>query len=371
MRQKWASVLVSALVLAGNCSALAIEEAGLSKRAQSLHLLRRLTYGPTPGDIQRLEKQGFEKFIQDQLNPESLKLDPQLAESLAHNEALTLTPGQLFIKYGPPAVAMMKDQPLSGGSAAAGGGKNGEKKETQKLRQAYFRKVYMDVASARLERALYSPRQLQELMVEFWYDHFNISMDKGLDHLWAGSFEEKAIRPHSMGKFRDLLGATAHHAAMLFYLDNWQNSATATQAKNPKSKFKGLNENYARELMELHTLGVDGGYSQKDVVELARILTGLGLINRGSGAGFKRMQAGGKRAFMQGAEQAANNPEGSKFDAKRHDFGDKMLLGHTIKGSGEQEIEKALDILAKHPSTARRISYKLAQFFDICVTGSQ
>jgi uncharacterized protein (DUF1800 family) len=140
-----------------------------------------------------------------------------------------------------------------------------------------------------------------------------------------------------------LVKATCHHAAMLFYLDNWQNSAPGS--KGAKGKESGLNENYARELMELHTLGVDGGYTQKDVTELARILTGLGLAKtvRGNFVGDSKF--------------------GYYFDASRHDFGDKHFLGHTIHGSGEGEINEALNILLRHPSTARHISYQLAQYF--------
>jgi len=120
-----------------------------------------------------------------------------------------------------------------------------------------------------------SHRQLQEVMVDFWYNHFNVFAGKGLDHLWVGSYEEQAIRPYAMGRFRDLLRATARHPAMLFYLDNAQNGAPGS--RGPGGKEIGLNENFAREVMELHTLGVDGGYTQQDVITLARILTGWGL----------------------------------------------------------------------------------------------
>jgi uncharacterized protein (DUF1800 family) len=156
----------------------------------------------------------------------------------------------------------------------------------------------------------------------------------------VGTYEEQAIRPHVLGKFRSLLEATAKHPAMLFYLDNWQN--TAPDSPGARGRYKGLNENYARELMELHTLGINGGYTQQDVITLARILTGWG---------------------FPGGRQRANNGSGFYFDATRHDSSDKVFLGQTIKGSGMAEGEQALDILARHPATARHISYKLAQYF--------
>jgi uncharacterized protein (DUF1800 family) len=175
-------------------------------------------------------------------------------------------------------------------------------------------------------------------MVDFWFNHFNIFAYKGnLTRLWVGTYERDAIRPHALGNFRNLLGATAHHPAMLFYLDNWLN--TAPGSKGARGRFKGLNENYARELMELHSIGINGGYTQQDIITLARIFTGWGIQRRGGdGTGFK-------------------------FNPNRHDNSDKIFLGVRIKGGGIEEGEKALDILAKHPSTARFISYKLAQYF--------
>jgi uncharacterized protein (DUF1800 family) len=338
-----ASDSVSSAALAAN-----LTQEPDNERARAFHVLQRLTFGPAPGDIKKVQDIGVEQFIQQQLNPSNLQLEQGLQQSLSEKDALNLTPLELFIKYGRPAVK------LAGGAQAAGRGAKPsveQKKAIQKQVKENYQKLYMESASARFERALYSPRQLQELMADFWFNHFNISFDKGLDHLWVGSFEEQAIRPHVFGRFRDLLGATAHHAGMLFYLDNWQNSVAGNQAAKSKGRFKGLNENYARELMELHTLGVDGGYKQKDVVELARVLTGLGIVNR---------SAGTLRNLQQNSERS---PMGYVFDSKRHDFGPKVLLGHQIRASGEAEIEEALDLLAKHPSTAKHISFKLAQYF--------
>jgi uncharacterized protein (DUF1800 family) len=156
-----------------------------------------------------------------------------------------------------------------------------------------------------------------------------------------------------MGRFRELLGATAHHPAMLFYLDNWQNSAPRDEARN--ARFAGINENYARELMELHTLGVNGGYTQADVIALAHILTGWGLARREA---FRPPQ---RRRLTEAG--AVIDPGGFFFDPRRHDFSDKFLLGHRIAGAGIAEGERALDLLAAHPATAHHLSFKLAQYF--------
>jgi uncharacterized protein (DUF1800 family) len=183
-------------------------------------------------------------------------------------------------------------------------------------------------------------------MVDFWYNHFNVFSGKGLDVVLVGDYEEKAIRPYALGRFRDLLGATARHPAMLFYLDNWLSAAPGTTPAfafggNNAARATGLNENYARELMELHTLGVDGGYTQKDVTELARMLTGWTF---------------GPAEMMRGGAPF-------RFDERRHDTGDKQWLGRHVASRGQAEGEWALDVLASHPATARRIGTKLAQYF--------
>ncbi len=398
---------------------------------QLLHLLNRISFGPAPGDLEKLKSEGVEAYINEQLHPQSITL-PDKVKRLSQVSALQETPARLFLTYGRPALKAIAEKGQSD--------KQEDKKAVQKALHDNYFKLYEETSSARLGRAVESPAQLQEVMTDFWYNHFNISVEKNLDHLWVGSFEEQSIRPYALGKFRDLLGATAHHAAMMFYLDNWQNTAphsrtgeaaNAAPDKNKNAaKFKGINENYARELMELHTLGVDGGYTQKDVQELARVLTGLGLPP-GAGGGFGNNNKAQRLAMMQrqlsqrqfaGAQgravrglaggglagrnqlrggrrqdgqstsgagefhannamqndepkmmmQAQNGPLpatilndrfGSYFDQSRHDFGEKVVVGHKIEGKGAVEIEEVLDILAKHPSTARHISYQLAQYF--------
>jgi uncharacterized protein (DUF1800 family) len=217
--------------------------------------------------------------------------------------------------------------------------------------------VLGELAEAKLLRAVYSNRQLDEVMTDFWFNHFNVFIGKGPDRYMVSAYERDVIRPHALGKFKDILAATAKSPAMLFYLDNWQsvgpNSELALygpgrfagrhgrfprprpQAKNRPS---GLNENYAREIMELHTIGVDGGYTQKDVTELAKVLTGWTIEKPQLGGGFK-------------------------FNERAHEPGNKYVLGRKIGEHGEKEGEEMLDVLAHHPATAKFISRKLAMRF--------
>jgi uncharacterized protein (DUF1800 family) len=198
-----------------------------------------------------------------------------------------------------------------------------------------------EMQGAKVARAVMSERQLQEVMVDFWFNHFNVFAQKGQVRWMLPSYERDAIRPHALGKFRDIVNATAHHPAMLFYLDNWMSTrADLTMPAGPnRGKKMGLNENYARELMELHTLGVDGGYSQQDVIEVARAFTGWTI---------ERPEKGGEFVFRPIA----------------HDRGEKRILGHVIRaGGGELDGMQVIDILARHPSTATFISTKLVRRF--------
>lgn len=290
-----------------------------------VHVLNRLSLGIRPGDIPKVEAMGIDRYIQQQLNPASIPESPALTQQLAQLNTLTMNPMALAQQFRPVGQGQVD-------------------KTQQKPNQQFARNTMQQAVAARLLRATESDRQLQESLVDFWFNHFNVFSGKGLTRVWVGAYEQEAIRPHTLGRFRNLLEATARHPAMLFYLDNWQN----TDPKSPRARgrFQGLNENYARELLELHTLGVDGGYTQQDVIALAKILTGWG---------FRRV--------VQPAAQPNDNDNGFYFDAKRHDFSNKVFLGRTIKGSGIAEVEQAFDILAKHPATARHISYQLAQYF--------
>jgi uncharacterized protein (DUF1800 family) len=287
--------------------------------AKILHAISRLSFGAAPGDIERVESIGVDKYIQEQLNPATIPLPASLTSKLSTLSTLPLSTTELGGIYG----AVRKMPPVEPAKYVVD-----------------IKKVVEERNQAKLLQAIESPRQLEEVMTDFWYNHFNVSGNKGISRVWVGNYEQTAIRPRVFGKFRDLLGATARHPAMLHYLDNWQNT---TPNPNPKAKNKGgINENYARELMELHTLGVKGGYTQQDVTSLAKIFTGWGY-------------------------RPANTKEGQPFtfffNAKRHDPSTKTLLGKQITGSGEQEVEQALDILANSPATARFISYKIAQRF--------
>ena len=314
--------------------------------ALARHLSDRLGFGPRPGDLNAIDNVGAERWIEEQLHPQSISLPQGLAARLKEMTALSLTPFEALRTYGPPA-------------ARGANGRPDPEKQKELREKARF--IPAEAVEARLLRAASSPRQLEEVLVDFWFNHFNVFAGKGLDALWITSYDESAIRPHVLGRFRDLLGATAKHPAMLFYLDNWQN--TAPGSPGAKGEFKGLNENYARELMELHTIGVDGGYSQADVITLAKILTGWGFGNRsgeddqGKGRGrIRRVES--LRLLMQ-----VRRSDGFIFSDDRHDFSGKVFLGRTIKSRGEAEGDEALDILASHPATAQHISFKLAQYF--------
>ncbi len=300
---------------------------------QIAHMLNRVTFGARPGDIEAVKAEGIRPYLAAQLDPGSIAESKEVIQQVQNTPELKTSSMDLIAQYR----QMAKERKERKRQAADGA-------EKDQADQANSRKrIAQALIGTRLVRAIDSKRQLQEVMTDFWYNHFNISIDKGLDHALVGAYEEQAIRPYVLGRFRDILGATCHHPAMLFYLDNWQNSKPG--AKDFKGKDVGINENYAREVMELHTLGVDGGYTQKDVQELARVLTGLGL----------------KGPRMRGGDGGGNT--GGYFNSEKHDFGEKVVLGQRIAGSGEQEIEQCLDMLARHPSTAHHIAYQLAQYF--------
>jgi len=344
-----------------------VESAEESKRDRILHVLNRLGFGPRPGDFERVRAMGPERYVQEQLHPESIAIPGDLTERVYEYRTIHMSPIALFVEYQRPIMEARRD------ARAESGGDNAAIKDATKDLRIRQRIVMREAVEARMMRAIEGPRQLQEVMTAFWSNHFNIFAGKGLDNIWTGAFEETAIRPHTMGKFRTLLGATAHHPAMLFYLDNWQN--TAPGSAGAKGKFEGINENYARELMELHTLGVNGGYSQADVIALAHILTGWGLPKPGGGnrsPGGEGMQGAGMGGFFPFMRRRQNfrrpgaapvDPSGFYFDAQRHDFSSKNFLGHRIDGGGIAEGEHALDILASSAATAKHLSFKLAQYF--------
>jgi uncharacterized protein (DUF1800 family) len=312
---------------------------------QVTHALNRLAFGARPGDVAKVRAMGVDAWIEQQLRPESIS-DTAFEQFLGTNyPTIYESPAMLEQRFTPPG--QIQNQ------AAARGGMT--RADSVRLRESQqgIRQMTAEVQSSRVARAIASERQLQEVVTDFWLNHFSVYDAKGpRQRYMLGEYENRVIRPNAFGKFRTLLGAVAKSDAMLFYLDNWQSQADPnrpTLAPQPgrggragqpaQPRRGGLNENYGRELLELHTLGVDGGYTQQDVIAAARALTGWTL-----------------RGFQQGG--------GFQFVPSRHDAGQKKFLGHTLQaGRGIDEGEEVLDIVAKHPSTAKYIAFKLARRF--------
>jgi uncharacterized protein (DUF1800 family) len=394
-----------------------------------LHALNRLAYGPRPGDVERVRQMGLAKWIDEQLNPNSID-DKAVEARLENFPTLHMTSTQLIADYPQPkqaekqaqqqaqaqaaqtrsdaaaavlaadmqqssrgqgqaaaaqnaassstsavqtqdndpnAVSPMKQDPsqeLNPATPGAGGKRDllgGDPNAVPRnIADDSHRppRVVEELAMAKVTRAIYSQRQLQQIMDDFWFNHFNVFAAKGEDRYYLTSYERDVIQPHTLGKFKDLLTATAKSPAMLFYLDNFLSAdprAAERQAElramrqarfgrfpppqqQQKNNVRGLNENYGRELMELHTLGVDGGYTQKDVTEVARCFTGWTI------------------------DKPRMNPE-FKFDDRLHDPDPKIVLGKKINSGGMRDAETVIDMLVHHPSTAKFISTKLARRF--------
>jgi uncharacterized protein (DUF1800 family) len=390
-----------------------------------LHALNRLTFGPRPGDLDAVNQQGLDQWIERQLNPRDIPENAVLEAKLAPLDTLRMSAAELARRYPTPQMvkamvdgrlpfpadqetrymvqrlaarlqrkeALDKEALNKGGqtdaesNASAVPGKwqldeqqkrvleNGKPPEqvallesmpsaeqydvldtlSDRRRQRLFapapadlrRKIQIfsgpvqmvnqDLTEGKLLRAVYSNRQLEEVLTDFWYNHFNVFLDKGADRYMVAAYERDVIRPHVLGHFEDLLLATAQSPAMLFYLDNWQ--SVGPDVRPNARRANGLNENYGRELMELHTLGVDGGYTQQDVTEVARCFTGWTIREPRRGGGFE-------------------------FNERQHDKGEKHVLGVTIPaGGGMGDGLKVIDILAHSPATAHFISKSLAMRF--------
>src|SRR5438876_8776925 len=404
----------------------------LSPDEAILHALNRLAYGPRPGDVERVQQMGLAKWIEQQLNPNSID-DRALDARLADYPTLRMSAAKLIDEYPQPkqaekqaekraqaqaqqeqrrsdaaAETVARDMQAAQGQTKGGGETEAPQQNASTAKQEMSdapapmkqeqpegnpatkgvgkrdvlggadpnnvpraiaddskrpQRVVAELGMTKVTRAIYSDRQLQQVMDDFWFNHFNVFAGKGEDRHYITSYERDVIQPHAFGKFKDLVTATAKSPAMLFYLDNFlsadpraaQRQAAERAARqqwrrgrfgwpapprpvgNPQAKKneRGLNENYGRELMELHTLGVNGGYTQKDVTEVARCLTGWTLKQPKQGGGYT-------------------------FEERMHEPGDKSVLGHRIKSGGEKEGREVLHILARHPSTAKFISTKLA-----------
>lgn len=315
----------------------------------ALHLANRLGFGPAQGDLNRIAGMGVEAFLDEQLHPQPARLPSSVTSALNALPSFGKSSAEAYAEY------WWRDQ--------VDDPKSTPKDEKKKLK-AREKRVVREARIARLVRAIGSPWQLHEALVEFWFNHFNVYEKKGPVKVWVGAYEDEAIRPHTLGRFSDVLLATAKHPAMLAYLDNARNVAPgmqatskdamandAMQAPRKNKKERGINENFAREVMELHTLGVDGGYSQADVVALAHILTGWTV---GPGADSNAAEA---------VNRFGKNKGAFRFAARRHDPSVETLLGRSFSGGDVSEGESALLMLAAHPATSRHISFQLAQFF--------
>jgi uncharacterized protein (DUF1800 family) len=324
--------------------------------ARIVRALNRLAYGPRLGDVDRVRAMGVDKWIDLQLHPERIK-DVDVARRLAPLSTVGLSTHELFVRYDIPPEAKKEAKELAARMAGA------SDEQVKRARRDFVRKhapemegpprhVVDELQQAKLLRAVYSERQLEEVLVDFWMNHFNVFAQKGPVKFMLGEYERETVRPRVFGKFEDLLLATAESPAMLFYLDNWLSADPDAadrirpfgRAMGPANEMRprrkrGLNENYAREIMELHTLGVDGGYTQRDVTEVARCFTGWTI------RGLREQ----KPKF--------------EFDDRVHDDGPKVVLGQILKGDGEDEGKKVIHRLATHPSTARFIATKLARRF--------
>jgi uncharacterized protein (DUF1800 family) len=440
-RRLGASVLACALVAASLPAALAQTRAAKSQRMTEgqrvSHVLNRVAFGARPGDAERVARMGVEKYLELQLHPELI--DDAAAEArLANLEVLKMSSGELLAKYPQPNFLLKQMQregklpadlaDLRDNRKTPDATKNGDATKQPdantpgammntpgatasanqnpanpaaidpnraEYRQAvaeFYRehnlqlpqRVTAELQASRILRAVYSERQLQEVLVDFWTNHFNVYAPKGADKWLLVSYDRDVIRPHAFGKFKDLLVATAESPAMLFYLDNFQsvspnaqmnrrraaarfnqnpllNNALAArrdrapqqpaQMPQPQRARRGINENYARELMELHTLGVDGGYTQRDVQEVARCFTGWTIMDPRGAANYAGFVEAGKSGTFY-------------FNPRLHDDGEKTVLGHKIPaGGGMNDGLMVLDILAHHPSTAKFVATKLARKF--------
>ena len=322
--------------IAFGCAVLAVAPATFSATARAAELtppdmilLDRLTWGINASSAAHLQAVGTERWLNEQLHPPSNAALPEGARSQI--EAM------LDVHKFPFDIAMSFDAQAKSANQVAD---PDQRKAAQQVYQQAMNERAKQAAGRSILRALYAPDQLRERMTWFWFNHFNVHQYKSNIRILVGDYEDHAIRAHALGKFRDLLVATLHHPAMLRYLDNTDNAAGH------------LNENYAREIMELHTMGVGSGYTQADVEALARILTGVGIDVKPEDPKLKPEQQ--SQLVREGAFE---------FNPARHDYGDKTFLGHQIRGRGLAEVDEAIDILVHHPATATHLSKQIATYF--------
>lgn len=418
----------------------------LTEEQKILHVLNRLGFGARPGDVEKVKAIGINKYIEQQLNPSAI--NDSVADAKVKNLGiLKMSNEEIFAKYPNPAAVLQvvaQNNGLQRQDLQAIRRNNQNKDETKdeknpnEMSEADRQKYQKQVAdlykeynlgrpqqisqqlnASRILRAVYSERQLNEVMVDFWSNHFNVYANKAATRWFLPEYDRDVIRPNALGNFKDLLLATAKSPAMLFYLDNFESispnaqmnnnvaggggkraqqiqqmlqSGKVTpqvreqikerynvtdeqidrrlkQMNNAQNRKRGINENYAREIMELHTLGVDGGYTQKDIQEIARAFTGWTIVDaRGYRRAFTSMANGtdDKRTerLMRQAGIPTDTPSGTfYFNERWHDGGEKTILGQKINEGGMKDGLKVIDILATHPSTAKFIARKLAVKF--------
>jgi uncharacterized protein (DUF1800 family) len=336
---------------------LTLPTTSAAPRAQAVHVLNRLAWGPSPTDLDTIERVGLSAWLEAQLEP---GVDPAIDERLSGFKTLPLSVADAFRQYPRPQAALK----AMGVDVKTEAGKEAAKDYARLNADELPRQLLVELTQAKLLRAANSKRQFEEVLVDFWFNHFNVSAEKGRVRWMVNAYEREAIRPHVYGRFRDLLGATAKHPAMLWYLDGWLSVREGFSLKlGAKKKLAapvmeedddgddppeplgtgralGLNENYARELLELHTVGVNAGYTQDDVREAAKALTGWSLEVRPRQPRFGQ--------FV--------------FRPQAHDDGARRVFGLELpSGLGQQHGEQLLDFLARHPATARHLALKLCQ----------
>jgi uncharacterized protein (DUF1800 family) len=322
-----------------------------------MQLLNRLTFGPRPGDVQLVQHMGIDQWIDHQLHPERID-DREMDQVLSHYTLLNQDQNDLAHEYA-DFVQLRKERRAAKQDTTSAMTAD----DSLAFKQMNLKRVQLveQLKSSRVARSVASQRQLLEVMTDFWENHFNVYVQKGAVEPYYLVDYDRTIREHALGKFRDLLGAVAHSPAMLFYLDNTESQANPgqptlgqwrergriplfqnyrrTAQQTPGKISSGLNENYGRELLELHTLGVDAGYTQQDVINVARAFTGWSIQPPKQGGGFI-------------------------FRPVWHDAAEKVVLGHNLPANrGEDDGEDVLDIIAKHPATAHFIALKLARRF--------
>jgi len=352
-----------ALLLHPVQAAMPYKQAGLTEKQAALHLLNRFTFGPRPGDVDKLVSMGLENWLEQQLAMELP--ETKLNEKLQDYPVLKMKTLDIIDTY-PDNGMIMAEAKREGFIPKEGIADPTELKsrvtafETLKgyrPQQELMNALY----EQKLLRVLYSENQLAEVMTDFWFNHFNVSVAQNSAKPYVLAYERDVIRPHALGQFSVLLQGTATHPAMLYYLDNAQ--SVALQKSPPTGKIavprSGINENYARELLELHTLGIDGGYSQADVQEIAGIFTGWTVLPWDRNEREKIMVN-----HQGGTSQDVITEDGYWFRQNHHDRTEKHVFGHVFATGSPQDGQELLKLLALHPATAHHISYEFAQRFD-------